>query len=103
MDKFQNRAQMADFDKDMAKAWTHTFLDNLSLSLSKQLKKVRNRDAPVGENIISCTFTADTASHFITSHLAPVMMLLSVPFSAGIAYTEIQTQGIINHSTNAGN
>lgn len=66
-------------------------------------KKKRNRDTPVGEDIISCTFTADSASHFISSHLAPAVMLLSVAFSAGIAYTEIQTQGIISHNTYAGN
>lgn len=102
MDKFKNRVQMTDFDKDMAKAWTQMFLDNLLLRLSKQLK-VRNRHAPVGKDIISCTSTADTASHFIASHLAPVVMLLSVAFSAGIAYTEIQIRGIINQNINVGN
>lgn len=74
------------------------------LRLSKQIKKkVRNRDAPVGEDIILCNFTADSASHFISLHLAPAVMLLSVAFRAGVTYTEIQTQGIISHNTNAGN
>lgn len=103
MCKLQNRVQMIDFDKDMPKSGTQAFMDTLLLSLSKQLKtKVRDRDAPAKEDIILCTSIADAASHFISSHLAPAVLLLSVAFSTGIAFTEIQIQGIINHNNNAG-
>ena len=80
MSKLKNRIYMIGCNEDMPNVWSRMFLGNLLLSLSKQLKEVRNRDVPGGGDISSWAFTADTASHFTASHLAPVAMLLPVTF-----------------------